>query len=93
MIADKFINFIIWIFQNLILKNWPVDFPWSRFSDYQISLNQARDFLITAFSGISGFFPVFIFFGFLIAMISAEVSLFGFKGIKWIINLFRGSGT
>jgi hypothetical protein len=93
MLLEKLITFIIWIWQNLILKYWPVDFPWQRLSDFQIQLDQMRDFLIASFGSVGSFFPVLVFLGLLIVILTSEIFLLGLKIINRVINIFRGSGS
>lgn len=92
-IADNLINVIIFVIQNTLLKILPVEISGFSISTFSSTFANATADLITAWKFINHFFPMDFLLSLLGIIITAEIILhFGFKGIKYIINVFRGSG-
>jgi hypothetical protein len=92
-VANILIDVIIFVLNNTILRILPTEisnFSLQTFSGY---ISSGASNLITSWSFINNFFPVNFLLSLLGIIIVAEITLhFGFKGIKYIINVFRGSG-
>ena len=92
-ILDFIINIIIWFLNNTTGK-LPTEFssfPINTFSDY---FTNGVNSLLTSFNFLELFLPIKLIFILLGVIIIAEILLhFGFKGIKYIINLLRGAGA
>lgn len=93
MLADGVFDAIIFLIQRFLLPVMPSDFLVFSFHDFQTSLAGISGMITKSFSGISNIFPVELVLYFVIILITAEIALFGIKGIMWIINVFRGSGA
>ena len=91
-IIDTFLNVIIWIVDNTILK-MPESISALPISTIQSTLTNYAETFASAYGFIDHLVPIgllMILFG---AIITAEVALhLGWKGMKYIINVFRGSG-
>ena len=91
-IIDIFLNLIIWIVNNTILK-LPESISALPISTIQSTLNDYATTFASAYGFADHLLPIgliMILFG---AIIVAEVALhLGWKGMKYIINVFRGSG-
>jgi hypothetical protein len=91
-VSDIFLNIIIWILQNSILK-LPESISILPITTIQSTLTNFVSDFTTAYNFIDNFIPVGLVFGMLSAIIVSELALhLGWKGIKYIINVFRGSG-
>lgn len=91
-ILDVLINIVLFFINNTlgILPEQFSAFP-------LISFNKILDSIAinfsTSFNFIEYFLPVKLIFTLLGVILVAEILLhFGFKGIKWVINIIRGSG-
>lgn len=93
MLADTIFDAIIFLIQRFLLPVMPTDFLMFSFHDFENSLSGVSGMITKSFSGISNVFPVELVLYFIIILITAEVALFGIKGIMWVINVFRGSGA
>lgn len=91
-IIDTFLNLIIWVVNNTILK-LPSDISGLSISTIQSNLNDYATTFASAYGFIDHLLPIgllMILFG---AIIVSEVAMhLGWKGMKYIINIFRGSG-
>ncbi|MFA5208665.1 MAG: hypothetical protein WC428_08545 [Candidatus Paceibacterota bacterium] len=91
-IIDTFLDFIIWIVNNTILR-LPESISALPISTIRSTLNDYSTTFASAYGFADHLIPIgliMILFG---AIIIAEVALhLGWKGMKYIINLFRGSG-
>jgi hypothetical protein len=91
-IIDTFLNLIIWVVNNTILK-LPSDISGLSISTIQSNLNDYAITFASAYGFIDHLLPIgllMILFG---TVIVSEVAMhLGWKGMKYIINLFRGSG-
>ena len=91
-ILDFFINIITWVLNNTIGR-LPENFSGFSLADFSSSFSQNIDAFSSAFNFIEMFFPLKLLFIFLGVVILAEIMLhFGFKAIKYVINVLRGSG-
>lgn len=91
-ISDIFLNLIIWIINNSILK-LPGSISVLPLQTLQTNLASFLTTLQNAFAFIDNFIPLGLLFGLLGAIIVAEIAQhLGWKGMKWLINVFRGSG-
>lgn len=91
-IIDTFLDFMIWIVNNTLLK-LPESISGLSIYTIQSTLNDYAQTFSNSYGFIDHFIPVgllMILFG---AVITAELLMhFGWKGMKFIINVFRGSG-
>lgn len=91
-ISDIFLNIIIWIVNNSVLK-LPESISALPLQTIQTNLASFITSLGASFSFINHFIPLGLIFSLLGAIIVAEIAQhLGWKGIKYIINVFRGSG-
>ena len=91
-IIDTFLNVVIWIVSNTILK-LPESISALPIATIQSTLNDYFTAFASAYGFIDNLMPIGLMMGLFGAIIIAEVSLhLGWKGMKFIINLFRGSG-
>jgi hypothetical protein len=93
MVGNAIITFVIWIYQNTLLRVLPTDLPLISFSQYSSMLAGLKQNFLTPLSTINGFFPVDIMLGIFVAILSAELILFAFKIGVFVINIFRGAGA
>lgn len=56
-------------------------------------LDSIHNFWVYSFSFASQFFPFLLFFSLLLLILTMELALFVFRIVKFVINLFRGSGA
>lgn len=91
-ILDFIIDIVTWFLDNTVGK-LPTEFsgfPLNTFSSY---ITDGTSSFLTSFNFIELFLPIKLIFILLGVIIIAEIILhFGFKGIKYIVNLLRGSG-
>jgi hypothetical protein len=91
-ISDIFLNVIIWIVNNSILK-LPESISALPISTIQTTLNDYFQAFASAYGFIDHLIPIGLIMSLFGAIIVAEIALhLGWKGMKFIINLFRGSG-
>lgn len=91
-IADIFLNLIIWIIDNTVLR-LPESISVLSIQTLQNNLASFMSTFQSAFSFINNFIPIGLVFGLLGAIVVAEITQhLVWKGMKWIINVFRGSG-
>lgn len=91
-IIDTFLNLIIWVMNNSILK-LPESISALPISTIQSNLSEYMTRFSSAYGFIDHLVPVGLLMALLGAIIVAEVALhLGWKGLKYIINVFRGSG-
>lgn len=92
-IADTVITILVFVIQKALLPllTWPIYF--FSVADLNDLLAPPSGYLIQAFSGLGFFLPMLLIFSLFTIFLIAEIYLFGFKGVKYIINLFRGSGA
>ena len=92
-VSETLIDVIIFIMNNTLLNVLPVEVSGFSLSTFTSYFTNATSSLISSWSFINNFFPVGLLISLLGIIIVAEIALhFGFKGIKYIINVFRGSG-
>lgn len=91
-ILDFVINIIIWFLDNTIGK-LPAEFGGLSLNTFSSYITDGTSAFLTSFNFIELFLPIKLIFILLGVIIIAEIILhFGFKGIKYVINLLRGSG-
>lgn len=92
-IADTVITMLIFVIQKALLPllTWPIYF--FNVDDLNALLAPLSGYLIQAFSGLGFFLPMLLIFSLVSIFFLAEFYLFSFKGVKFIINLLRGSGA
>jgi hypothetical protein len=93
MISNAIISFVIWLYQNTLLRILPTDLPFFSYSTYTGLLTSIQTNLLVPLSTINNVFPVgtmLLIFG---AILSAELILFAVKIGTFIINVFRGAGA
>lgn len=93
MVVDYLITIFISLLNNYVYANWPADFSFFRYADYSLFLDQVLSFLVNALSAVSNFFPTAWYLGIILAIASSVVVLAIFKGVKALVNFFRGSGA
>jgi hypothetical protein len=92
-IIDLLINLILFCLQNFLLPLLANDnslYPLETFTNDLAGIQSA---LISLFSGWGTLAPIEVILIILIVVLISELALFGFKIIKYAINLFRGSGA
>jgi uncharacterized membrane protein YecN with MAPEG domain len=92
-IADSILTAIIYIYQNTLLLIFPTEFADYPIATFESAWTAVITNLTTAYSNISFFFPMTLILGLVVAVIGAEILLVSFRGIKYLIATFRGSGT
>lgn len=92
IIADYILNFLGIFFKSAI-DLLPVDVSFFTISDLTDLLDSVQNFWITSFSASSHFFPFTLFFSLILLMLFMELALLTFKAIKFVVNVFRGSGA
>ena len=91
-IADFILNTLSSML-NFGLNFFPEDIGFFTLADLTDLLNSVSNFWTETFSLSSHFFPFALFFTFLILILTMELILFFFKIVKYVINIFRGSGA
>lgn len=92
-IADTLITILNFIAQHLLLPVISFQIPYFGVDELDLLLDPLSGYLITAFSGLGFLFPILLILALLLVVVLAEFGLFGFRIIKYIINVFRGSGA
>ena len=91
-ISDIFLNLIIWIVNNSLLK-MPESISALPISTIQTKLTDYFQAFASAYGFTEHLLPIGLIMSLFGTIIVAEVALhLGWKGIKYIINVFRGSG-
>jgi len=91
-IIDTFLNVIIWIVNNTILK-LPESVSGISISTIQSTLTNYAETFASAYGFIDHLIPIGLLMILFATIITAEVAMhLGWKGMKFIINIFRGSG-
>lgn len=94
MIADFFLNLIILIIDNTIIRFFPSEIPGLTLSQFQAGFDNLYSAYQQSFNLIETFMNIELLFGLFAIILIAEFMLhFGFKGVKYLINLVRGSGA
>lgn len=92
-LADILIDTIIYILNNTILHLLPNELSNFTLATFEGYFSNATSYLTTAWGFLDYFFNIELLLSILVIILTAEFMLhFGFKGIKYIINVFRGSG-
>lgn len=90
-VADIMLNIGIWIIQNTLLK-MPTSISALPLATLQANINTISTFM-PSMAVVNYLIPVDWFFYLFGAIIVAEIAMnIGWKGIKFILNFFRGSG-
>lgn len=93
MVLDFLINVLITILNNTILRFFPVEIANFPISEFQSGFHGVFSTFKNSFDIIQVYFNIDLLFTLLAVILVAEFMLhFGFKGIKYLINLVRGSG-
>lgn len=93
MIANFILDTIIFVVDNTILRILPVEISGLSINQFSTYTEGITDTLLSSFNLINNFVDVKLLFFLLSFIIIAEILLhFGFKSVKFIVNLFRGSG-
>ena len=91
-IIDTFLDVMIWIVNNTILK-LPESITALPITTIQSTLNNYAETFASAYGFIDHLIPIGLLMILFSAIIISEVALhLGWKGMKYIINVFRGSG-
>lgn len=92
-LADYLINFIIFVIQHTLLSIFPTEFAGLTLSSFETSLSGIGTTLSNTINFLNTFIPLQLFFSLISIMLIAEIALhFGWKSLKWVINVIRGSG-
>ena len=70
----------------------PTSITWFPIEDWVNFLNDVVGNVIESLSGLGFIFPVVLILSLVLLIITAEVILFSFKSLKWLIQLVRGGG-
>lgn len=93
MIANFILDTIIFVIDNTILRILPVEVSGFSINQFSTYMEGITDTLSTAFNFSNNFIDFKLLFFLLSFIIIAEILLhFGFKSVKFIVNIFRGSG-
>ncbi len=93
MIANFIIDTIIFVLDNTILRILPVEIDIFPLANFQSFFTGITDMLNNSFNLVNNFVDIKLLFILLSVIILAEILLhFGFKSVKYAVNLFRGSG-
>jgi hypothetical protein len=92
-IADGLINFLIWLINNSILKVLPTEISFFPLSQLTSIFDNIGGSIATTFSFISFLVPTTLLLTLVRLIIFGEVLLFGIRGVKYVMNLARGSGS
>lgn len=91
-ILDYLINIVLFLINNTV-GILPEEFSGFSLAQFTSAVNSIATNFATSYNFIENFLPVKLIFTLLAVIIVAELLLhFGFKGIKWVINIIRGSG-
>lgn len=91
-IIDTFLDLMIWIVNNTILK-LPESISALPITTIQSTLNNYAETFASAYGFIDHLVPIGLLMILFATIISADVLLhLGWKGTKFLINVFRGSG-
>lgn len=93
-ILDALLSVVIWLVQNTLIGVLPSEFSGLPINTFANNLNSISSNFINSFGFINAFVDLKYLFLCISIVVTAEILLhFGFKGIKYIINLVRGSGA
>ncbi|MDD3085302.1 MAG: hypothetical protein PHU32_05450 [Candidatus ainarchaeum sp.] len=93
MVSDFLISTLIAILDNTILRFFPVEIQGLPIGEFESLFHDVFSTFSSSFDMIQYFFDIGLLFKLLGIIMLAEFLLhFGFKGIKYLINLVRGSG-
>lgn len=93
MIADFILDTIIFVLNNTILRMLPIEISGFTLDNFTGFFDGLTTSLQSSFNMINNFVDLKTLFLMLAFILVAEVALhFGFKAIKFVINVFRGSG-
>lgn len=90
---DFLLGIVDWFMAKFLLPILPNEMSNLPIVEFQEHMVAIRDSLGYSFSIINKFVSVSLFFGVVITIITAELILFSFKSVKFLLNLFRGSGA
>lgn len=93
MILDNLINLILWVLNNWLLPLFPSNLPFLDFNNFVLMLENLKTDIVYAFSFLGKIFPIDLLLALILVVITAEILLFGFKSVMWIINIVRGAGA
>lgn len=93
MIANFIIDTIIFVLDNTILRILPIEMSSFPLANFQEGFSDISLMFQGSFNLINNFIDIKLLFILLSVIILAEILLhFGFKSVKYVINVFRGSG-
>jgi len=94
MVLDFLISIVILVIDNTIVRFFPEEIPGLSLTQFESAFDNFYSGFQSSFNLIQSFFNIELLFGLLGVIFLAEFMLhFGFKGIKWLINVIRGSGA
>lgn len=94
MVTDFLLSIIITLLDNTVNRFLPVEIPAFPLSDFQAGFLGITSTFAEAFNTAQIFINIELIFRLLGVILLAEFVLhFGFKSIKYLIGLIRGSGT
>jgi len=91
--ANLLLDGVIFIIQKMLLPIMPSNIPFLSLDTYNGFLQTAGANLVVAFSGLGDLFCIDFILTFILVILTAELLLFAWKSIVFILNVFRGSGA
>jgi len=91
-IADGFLDIFIWFVQILTSK-LPTSISFFTIETYQNLLAGIKTFLLAIVNSVAWFLPMSLILTLFKVMIFSYLALFGFKIVKFALNLLRGAGA
>jgi len=93
MVLDFLIDVLILILNNTILRFFPTELAGFSIGQFQSGFHDLFSTFANSFDIIQVYFDIHYLLLILTLILTAEFMLhFGFKGIKYLINLIRGAG-
>lgn len=93
MIANFIIDTIIFVLDNTILRILPIELSAFPLANFQAIFTSISSTFQGTFNVVNNFLDIKLLFILLSVIILAEILMhFGFKSVKYVINVFRGSG-
>lgn len=87
------IDIINWIVVYWLLPLLPTNLPGIPYDTFISTLTGLQNTLIFTMSVLNNFFNIYLLLGLIVLILSAEIILFLFKTINWLLNIVRGAGA
>ena len=92
-VADTILSVIIFALNNTVLRFFPEQYSWLPIDNFNAQFTTAYSTFLGTFNFVENFIPLALLFSVVSVIIIAEILLHaGWKPLKWVINVFRGSG-